>query len=171
VTAPSSVPCLDFGEWIVPFPQRGHYEFLASDALRTTQSDGPTAEQSGVWLGRAESGSSVLLPVRLEVRRGTVRPVLVAVLHQGDELYFAGHVVQFHEVRLQRVAAGSRLVGRRCQQCRRRLTEAMDVVRCPLCDAPYCGDCWEFLTYGRCYSRGCTYSPAPVTLESKGTNS
>jgi len=165
VTAPASVPCLDFGEWIVPLPQRGHYAFLASDALRATQLEGPTAEQSGIWLGRAESGVSVLLPVRLDVRQGNVRPILVAVLHQGDELYFAGHVVQFHEARLQLVAAGSRLVGQHCQQCRRRLVEAMEIVRCPLCTVPYCGDCWEFLKYRRCYSRGCTYSPPPLITE------
>ena len=159
------IPRLDFGEWVVPFPDRGHYVFLPSGSLRRAQREGPADQESGVWLGRAESGVSVLLPVRLEVHRGAVKPVFLAVLHQGDELYFAGHTVRFHEVQKVILAADSRLVGRKCQQCRIRLAAGSGVMQCPLCAAAYCDDCWEFLKRGRCYSRGCSYSPLEFNRE------
>lgn len=156
------VPRLDFGGWCVPFPDRGSYEFLASDDLAATRKDPPAQQESGVWLGRAESGVSVLMPVRLEVRRSGLRPVCVAVLHHGDELYMAGHSVWYHEVRRTALPAGSRHVGGRCGQCRTRLAEGAQVVQCPLCRALYCSDCWDFLIGRKCYSRGCNYSPCAV---------
>ncbi|MFE6745302.1 RING finger protein [Kitasatospora purpeofusca] len=159
------IPRLDFGEWVVPFPDRGHYVFLPSDSLRHARSEPPTAQESGVWLGRTESGASVLLPLRLEVVRGSVKPVFLAVLHQGDELYFAGHTVVFHEVQHTLLATKSRLVGSKCQQCRKRLAAGDSVVQCPLCGGLYCDDCWKFLDRDRCYSRGCSYSPSDPDKE------
>jgi len=157
---PTQVPRLDFGEWHVPFPERGFYEFLVSDALTATRPEAPSPEESGVWLGRAESGVSVVIPVRLDVRRAGLRPISIAVLHQGDELHLAGHSVQFHEVQLTELTGSSRHIGGRCPQCRTRLVEGASVVQCPLCRALYCADCWDFLIGRRCYSRGCNYSPS-----------
>jgi LSD1 subclass zinc finger protein len=156
------VPRLDFGGWYVAFPERGSYEFLASDDLRATRAEPPGEDESGVWIGRAESGICVLMPVRLEVRRSGLRPVGLAVLHHGDEVYLAGHSVKYHEVQPTVLVGTSRQVGGRCVQCRTRLTEGAEIIRCPLCHVPYCIDCWDFLIGRKCYSRGCNYSPCEV---------
>lgn len=155
------LPCLDFGDWHVRFPDRGQYAFLPSDDLKQTRSAPPSAEEVGLWLGRTESGISVIVPMHLDVWRGGVAAVALAVLHHDDQLRIAGHDVRFYEIGAVELEATSRLVGEHCPQCRTRLAKGTIVVQCPLCRSPYCQDCWEYLTNKRCYSRSCTYSPVP----------
>ncbi|WP_412543197.1 RING finger protein [Longispora sp. K20-0274] len=158
------VPRLDFGDWYVTFPQRGRYIFLPADQLREAREEPPGQNECGLWLGRAESGLSVIIPVRLAVLRGGLPTVVFAVLHHGDQLRLAGYDVDFHEVRSVRVGESSRLIGQECQQCRAEIVRSADIVQCPLCQAAYCSDCWDFLANKRCYSRACNYAPVALTL-------
>ena len=161
----ATVPQLDFGAWSVPFPQRGHYLFLPVDDLKNARSEPPSERESGVWLGRVESGVCVIIPIRLDVQREGVETILFGVLHEGDQIRLAGHDVRFREVRTINLRANARLVGELCIQCRTRLVRGARIVQCPLCLAPYCDDCWSYLINRRCYSRSCNYSPVEPASE------
>jgi hypothetical protein len=160
-----AVPRLDFGDWFVAFPTKGRYEFLPSDSLQRTRAE--PEEASGLWLGRTESGVSVVLPVKLAFRREGLRAVTLAVLHHGDLLTFAGHEVRFHETQRVRLGELASTAKYRCLQCRTRFESGGLVVQCPLCTGLYCDDCWTYLERRRCYSRGCRYSP--VSLDAEAT--
>lgn len=153
------MPRLDFGDWYVLFPVKGHHEFLSADSLRETRPHVPDSCPPGLWMSRTESGICVVLPVKLEFRRESLRPVHIAVLHHGDNLHFAGHDVRFYEIQRARLGLTVQSAKHRCLQCRTRLVSGDIVVQCPLCNGLYCDDCWAFLELRRCYSRGCRYSP------------
>ena len=165
VRANAVVPRLDFGDWHVPFPNRGHYVFLSVRDLQRPLPQPPPDQESGAWLGRVESGACVILPVRLDVQREGVKTVIFAVLHQGERLRFAGHDVLFQELRVVTLKANARMLGQACNQCRVTLVRGARIVQCPLCRAAYCDDCWAFLANRRCYSRSCSYSP--ISLEQR----
>jgi len=154
------LPSLDFGEWRVAFPPRGHHAFLPSRSLVGTLSDDPPANESGLWLARAESGASLVIPAQLRVLRSGLPIVGLATLHHGERLDFAGHAVWFKEVRRAQVEPGGALVNVNCPQCHSPLEEGVKVICCPLCSSPYHDDCWNYIADKRCYSRSCHFSPA-----------
>lgn len=154
-------PRLDFDDWSVAFPERGHL-FLPLTDLRSAVSLAPPAKEDGLWLIRAESGVAVIVPGAVKVLRNGAPVVGLAVLHHGERIELAGHAARFHEIQRITVEADSRLLGRRCPQCHITLEKGVEVFRCPLCGEGYCDDCWKDLSGKRCCSRNCRFSPGPV---------
>lgn len=161
----ANVPVLDFGSWVIPFPDRGLYAFLSSEDLQTLRSAEPAATEPGMWLLRPASGVGVIIPVDVAIARDGVPVVDLAVLHHGEVLEFADHQATFREVQKIVIAAGSRLAGRKCPLCHGLLAEGQDAVRCPLCGEGYCTDCWAQLSGSRCCSRDCRFSPGAIATE------
>jgi hypothetical protein len=163
----STLPNLDFGTWVVPFPERGHHVFLGSDDLHTPREAGIGEVGHGIWLMRTDSGAGVIIPSEAEVVRDGVPVVGFAVLHHGEHIEFASHLARFAEVQRVVIEQGSRLDGRKCPHCLVMHEAGEEVIRCPFCGEGYCLDCWEALIGARCCSRSCPLAPGRLDEPSK----
>jgi len=152
------LPCLEFEDAMVPFPERGQRVFLEEGGVAPTEEHNSVAGP-GMWLARVESGLSCIVPSKTVVTC-EARPVVgLVVLHHGQRLLFAGRVAQFLEVAQTVLTSPHYLIGRQCNYCRDHHSAGALVVCCALCGEAYCQDCWSELAGRRCCSRNCRFSP------------
>jgi hypothetical protein len=153
------LPRLECNHHEIAFPARGANLFLRLSELSPTDSDG---DAEGVWIFRAEAGMCGLIPGTVRVVRGGIRIAGLAILHHGDSLQIGAYTVRFVEIRTRVLDAGSRLIGKRCINCRSRFESGVELSHCPYCNEPYHQDCWAALAGKKCHSRNCRFSPGQL---------
>lgn len=162
------MPCLTFQN---PDGSLGEYAFSDAQPLLLS-----LHEQGGAQLGGGAGKPQAVItrarvyqvpvvvnlnqaaPVRVNGRR----VVTLRALRQGSRLQIGNLELTFWEVTLQRVAAGSPLLGKRCPVCRLNFGIGDEVVVCPRCGIPYHKECWFEQEF--CPTPGCLY-PIRSTLK------
>jgi len=81
--------------------------------------------------------------------------VRIRVLRQGDDLQIGQARLTLWEVRIARLLAGSRVVGRECPVCTDEFRAGDEVVVCPRCRTVHHRDCWFRIQV--CAYYGCGY--------------
>lgn len=108
------------------------------------------------------------MPVLVDLSGGDTwvngrRVVRLQVLHHGDILQVGQASLTLWEVRIARLPAGSRTVGRECPVCKVEFMAGDEVIACPRCRTVHHRDCWFSIPI--CSFYGCEY-PVHETVTS-----
>ena len=156
-----TLPWLQFREFRVHMPARGHSLFLdLSESARLLEGEPPRG-RVGLTLFHAASGVCGVMPIEVSARKGMKPIVGLAVLHHGDELNIAGYRAVFCELARLTVQPQDHVLRRCCLYCKDPFRAGDTVIRCPLCNEAYCEKCWADLSGKPCCSRNCSFSPGP----------